>query len=932
MTSTRRWRRAWLALGGAALLVAPPSAARGDDGGPRTRYTLDVRLDERAHSLDGHVSIEYGNRGAATLDELFLHLHANAYSGPASALALDRLRLPFYSDPASAVPSGEDAGSIQVTSLSVAGQSLVIDASGPLLRVALASPLAPGAQVEIRIAFHVRIPAFRDRFGHRDGNYAITAWFPKMAVRSDDGWHTTPLRAIGEFHSEAADYRVAITTVAGLLVGATGERVDSVGNEDGTVTTRWTADGVRDFAWVADASYRVRRATRDGITVEYLYLARDEKAAERGLALAQDALRFFGERYGRYPYATFRVAESAAIGTGLGIEFPQIVLISRDLHRSASVLTAFESTVVHEVAHQWWYGLVGNDETAEAWLDESFATYATRRFWRERGGEPPMMRVPRALRFLSGPTDSEIGRWAYASAAHFGLDQEIRRAAADFDDAQSYVVSVYYKGSFVLDMLEGLLGTPTFDAVLAAYVERQRGRIATTNDFVDVAESVSGRPLRWFFTQWLDSTATCDYGVDGITVRADPDGFLSSVTLRRHGDVVMPVTVRLTLDNGVVLDRGWDGEEETTVVEVRAEAPVRSALLDPDLRLLETSRVNNVHPRRVQRTFNPLTVRDDAYVITHVPWAWYDDGLEVGLLLWAGYPPLPVFPAGVEREHGGSASVSHNFARDRTTYSVRYGSPLGIAGQRAFWGIGTERRRGRERADVGVRWYGGPHLYRGPCHAVEARLEMDRWTAEAEAYYDAMPFEAGTLHAARFRYAYNDLVTDYYPVSGGVSEVTATLSDDAFGSAWSFASAFARVERYRATPMGVLAAAAVHGSTWGSPPPQELPSLRRHAGLVGERFERAVARRLTAAQVELRPPLMEGLLSLAVAARGAWHPDVEDVGDWSGEVSVGVRWFANMPYAIQVDVPVFTAVEDGSRWRLGNVVVRFGRPFRVRER
>ena len=924
---------AWVVL--ALLGAATPAGAQSarPETEQRTRYTIEVSLDALRHTLAGRVAIEYTNSGPTALSELYLHLHANAYSGEHTIFSRDQRRLPFYSDPSGAIPSGGRTGSIDVTAITLDDRAMSFSIDEALLRVGLAEPLAAGAEATLRLDFFVRIPEFRDRLGHRDGNYAITGWFPKLAVHDANGWHTTPLRGIGEFYSETADYQVAITTAPEMVVGATGERVDSLANADGTTTTRWDAPAVRDFAWVADASYRVERATQDDITVEYLYFPRDEKAAHRGLELAHEALRFFGDRFGRYPYATFRVAEASAIGTGLGIEFPQLVLISQDLHRSASVLSAFDNTLVHEVAHQWWYGLVGNDETTEGWLDESFATYSARRFWRDtRDGEPPMLRLSGALGFLSGPTQEQVARYEYVNAARLRFDEAVQGPSAEFADLQSYVVSVYYKGSFALDMLEYQLGERTFDAVLHLYSQRFQHGVATSADFVAAAESVAGTPLGRFFEQWLSTTETCDYAVDGISVVRDSGGFLSTIALRRVGTIVMPVTLRLTLANGDTLQRTWDGEASESELQVHAPAPVRSAVVDPDLRLLETDRVNNWYPRRLHRSFNPLSVPRDAYTIAHLPYIWYDDGLELGLLLWGGYPPLAVFPEGIEREHGVSGSVGHNFKQDRTWFSAAYDTRLRSLGPRAFWGVSAAQRSGREKGTLDARWVLGQHLYRGPYQAVRVGVEHDRWGPEAKERYTEMPFEIGTIRKVSASYTYNHLYTDYNPVAGGAYSIALSRGSTAFGSDWSFTSALARVERYHRTPLGVIAVNGVHGATWGTAPLQELPSLRRHANFVAPAFERTVARHLSAAQLELRPQLLDGVLSLAFAAKGAWHREASHDSDWSAEGAVGLRLFANNPFAIQLDLPVFTATDAGSRWRIDGLVLRAGRPFSIRER
>lgn len=158
-------------------------------------------------------------------------------------------------------------------------------------------------------------------------------------------------------------------------------------------TSRWQAPRVRDFAWVADPQYRKSKVSWQGIVVRYLSLPGHERTAAAGLRIAVAALEYFSDRYGRYPYASFTIADAAAIASGVGIEYPQLALLSDDLHELAELTSRYETRLVHEIAHQWWYALVGNNEVDEAWLDEAVATYSTRRFLRRKyGQEPPIVR------------------------------------------------------------------------------------------------------------------------------------------------------------------------------------------------------------------------------------------------------------------------------------------------------------------------------------------------------------------------------------------------------------------------------------------------------------------------------------------------------------------------------------------------------------
>jgi hypothetical protein len=375
------------------------------------------------------------NRSSAPVDRLAFHLYANAYASADTAFARDRGRLSAYDDPRSAVPTPASAGSIRVAAVRVDGRPVDPLVNGTIAWIPIAGGLAPGECVSVALDFHVRIPRFRDRLSVNDDSFAVGAWFPKLAVLDDRGWDAGERRGLGEFYSDVGDYQVAITVPTGFIVQATGSVIASSSTGAAAETTRWSAQDVRDFAWVADRRYRVSRAEWQGIVVRYAARPGHERTAADGLRVAIRALEYFSECFGRYPYGEFTVAETPALPPGSGVEYPQLVMISEELAVSGRFMTDFPKVVAHETAHQWWYGVVGNNEAEDAWLDEGLATYSARRFLQAtEGREPPIFRWPGPLRFLPSPTERDLARSTYSSRARAGFDEPVRQPAAAFTD------------------------------------------------------------------------------------------------------------------------------------------------------------------------------------------------------------------------------------------------------------------------------------------------------------------------------------------------------------------------------------------------------------------------------------------------------------------------------------------------------------------
>lgn len=914
----------------ALLVVTATTVCAGERPGPS--YTIDVSLDAAHAALHGHERLQVWNGSGRPLDHLDLHLYANAYRDNRTTFARDRTRLAVYEDPRTAIPSAESAGSISVSAACIAGLAVRFTVDGTVLRIPLEVPLRAGERVVVEIDFDVRIPRYRDRLAVSGGNFVIGAWFPKLAVLDDRGWNSGQRRGLGEFYSEAGDYDVSITVPAGFVVGATGARVDRIDNGNGTETSRWLARRVRDFAWVADRRYVTSETTWQDVIVRYLALPGHERTSATGLRVAVAALAYFSERYGRYPYRDFTVAEASAVEAGVGIEYPQMILISADIVASAGFLSDYEGVLVHETAHQWWYGIVGNDEVEEAWLDEALATYSTRRYLRSKyGSEPPMFRWPTLLRFLPSPTAADVARFMYASQARAGFDRPVRQSAVDFDDRQSYTVSVYYKGASVLDMLEYVVGTDTFDEVLRAYFERYAYDNARSEDFIRTAERVSGRDLTTFFAQWLDGTQTCDYSVDGLEVRQESTGYESTIHLHRRGAIVMPVVVRVSFDGGRSEDLTWDGRGEESKMRVRSPTPARAARLDPDRRLLETDLENNAFPRRRVLSLNPLSMPADAYALSWLPLAWYDSGLEVGGGIVFGGPPEFGLPYGMRRKHEVWMFGLHNVERRTTNFHFSYWTPTDAIGPRGLAGATLATEPGENRAGLHLRWFVGPHFYQAPTHTIEISGLHERQAADSAADPDRRPFDVGTVRSVRARYVFNALMTDYCPLRGSFVDGAVEVGTPALGSDWRFARATVRTETYLpVTSRSKLALSAFLGSVFGDAPRQRTMSLTRDGGFAWDRLKPIYGRHLAAMNAEIRIPI--GELPLAGAAfvglARYWKSTDTSRQRVISEAGIGLRLFDNAPFAVQIDWPLWVdSPVAGRRLESRRLVVRAGPVF-----
>lgn len=538
-------------------------------------------------------------------------------------------------------------------------------------QVQLAESVQPGQTVTVELEFEARFPHSFSRTGFHQDYLLAAQWFPKLGIyrtaREADrfpapwntaGWYCPQYHTHCEFASDFGTYRVSITAPSTHIVGATGKlQSPEVENQDGTTTWVFQQDRVHDFAWTADPQFLVEERTFDPLVpmeeffsaeeeerfqkekawvMETLGLSSEELAlrpvsvrlllqpdhvnqAGRYLKAAMVGLRYYGIWFGAYPYETLTVVDPAfGAGATGGMEYPTFITTGSQflVHPRG---TRPEGVTLHEFAHQFWYGLVANDEFDEAWLDEGITTYTTSRVLEaaypdriqttsygsfDVGRTPildlrpdlwsaePLTTVSadwdklhlsrlalpsssildyfRDLPFLNYLPDVPVHRWAGTRARFFDLEpgRAIRNRSYDFHDSEHYVRAVYVKAPLALMTLENMIGRPAFLKVLREYSARYRFGHPTGDDFLNTLNEVSGQDLSPFFVQMFDTTARVDFEVVSLSSRevSEFEGLFDEV----QGDVGTRKTVgpktfaearqREKKRHGLM---GFGGEEDT---------------------------------------------------------------------------------------------------------------------------------------------------------------------------------------------------------------------------------------------------------------------------------------------------------------------------------------------------------------------------------
>ena len=452
-----------------------------------------------------------------------------------------------------------------------------------VMTLTLPSPLQPGATARIEFDFSAQLPRVFARTGFWDNDfYMVGQWFPKIAVYDDRGWHSWPFHANAEFFADFGAYDVDITVPKNFIVGATGVLTHS--QDQGEIKTEsYHAEDVIDFAWTASPHYKtaVRRAGDVGITL--LYQPENQQYAERYLKATEQALEAYGEWYYPYPYPRITVVDPPSAASGAsGMEYPMLITGGVGVlgipEIPGSTLREAEVVVLHEMGHEWFYATVATNEAEEPWLDEGFTDFssveaATRYYGLktsmiDAGGVGLGYGDVRRLEYLAMPRVPTYGK------------------AWEFNTLE-YGVAAYSKPDVVLYTLKNILGADTFDRVMKTYAQRYRFKHPRTEDFIAVAQEVSGQSLDWFFDQAVYGKGVLDDAVESVHTQRDDGGtYHSQVVLSRKGEVKFPVDVLVAFGDGATRRQVWDGQAVSQTLTFDTSAPLAYAALDPDKKLV----------------------------------------------------------------------------------------------------------------------------------------------------------------------------------------------------------------------------------------------------------------------------------------------------------------------------------------------------------
>lgn len=643
-------------------------------------YKMNVTLTPEKRLLEGESEITYKNNSPETLSFIWLHLYPNAYKNNSTAFAAQEREIGSKSFHYAAE---RDRGFIDLTSVTIENKPLKWSyKSGAIdeAKIFLKEPLKPGEEIVLNLSFLVQFPQVFSRLGHTFRTYfAATQWYPKVVVYDRLGWHPDSYLDKGEFYGEFGDFDVSITLPEKFIIDATGMLYNNPDEEafmkqivektteltsiedakerkikisewqkdhinsidlNALKTVRYKAKNVHDFAWFCGHDYLVhQQIQKKGVLTNVLVRPQNVYSWKDVPEYVAKTLAFYGDEVGLYQYPKASVVDGT-LSAGGGMEYPMITIISTP---NIPYTRALELVVAHEVGHNWFYGMLGSNERAEAWLDEGLNDYYESAYFEHYYPQGK-------ITFL----DSLLGKYNFVGEINTliyeqltlnlpftsGTAQPLNLRAEDYSRS-NYGAMVYSKSGAMLANLRWFMGAHNFKNGMQSYFKKWHGKHPNSNDFWSEMQAHSSVNLSTFRTQWMTTNHYNDFTISKNRTEQTSSGFLTRIYVKNCGTMQgMAAPVHLVTESGDTLEGRWNGDPNVPV-EIKHNTEAEHIEVNLKRTLYETSYYNNQsYPNIAFKPFKiiPSFSTYSATLFPYLGYEYFKDGVRLGFMTYAGSP------------------------------------------------------------------------------------------------------------------------------------------------------------------------------------------------------------------------------------------------------------------------------------------------------
>ncbi len=700
-------------------------------------YNINATLSDQTDIVDAVETLTYFNNSPDTLFDIYFHLYQNAFQPESYAAILEK---------ANGVKS--QFGKYEAQKLGTAVESVSIDRTdvkpmfdNTIMRIHLAAPIMPGKSIQVTIKFKSyfdtgsmrrRMKTFKT-FGFK--HYDCVHWYPRICVYDAKfGWETD--QHLGkEFYGDFGSFDVELNLPSHYVLEATGllqnpdealpaeyrAKIDinnfaklpnpyipnACNPADGkTKTWKFHADNVHDFAWTADPLYRIHETEWNGVKCVALAQEPNAPGWQETSDFVAKVVKCYSTDFGMYAYPKMVAADARD-----GMEYPMLTL-------DGGWAPGNHGVIAHEVGHNWFFGMVGSNETYRAALDEGFTQFLTAWSLRRLDGEYPISGKTGHKYYdkfkETNPVIVSNVYMGYLTDAMNENDEPLNTHSDQFNGALGHgggYRHVYYKTATMLMNLEYVLGDELFRDAMSHYFNQWKICHPYFEDFRNSIIQYTHVDLNWFFDQWMETTKRNDYSIEKVSkVQGDPQfkeyKYSYVVKVKRNERMQMPVDLAAIDKNGDTswtilrntyfvkkypangIDqywKGWDNLNETYEALIFTKAPLKNVVIDPSRRMADVNYLNNIWKCPKKLRFDAQIRQPNdlyRYRIYWRPDLWFNavDGVKAGLNLRGHYMQMKhIFEATVWYNTGLMKDKKYEVANEKApvNYLFTYKNKIG---------------------------------------------------------------------------------------------------------------------------------------------------------------------------------------------------------------------------------------------------------------
>lgn len=541
-------------------------------------YKISVELNTSDYTLNAYQNLRYTNNSTQTLDTLYFHIWPNAYKNLETGYANEKavFKDKDYFDNQAYYQGSMESLNFKVNKKEI--QFYLHPLHNDIAVLVLNQSLAPRVSINISTPFIVYIPNSSSRLGHGKTSVQISQWYPKPAVFDNKGWHYFPYRDMGEFYSEFGSYEVDITLPNDYTLASTGNLKKTIQSQLKTTYT-YQEDNIHDFAWFADTglvektdSVQLPNTKKWVKTMSYFY-PKDTLWINSNTYI-KDALNYYSEWLGDYPYKTCKAIQSE-MRVGGGMEYPTITVIGTGFNAEE-----LEKVIVHEVGHNWFYGILGFNEREFPWMDEGLNSAYESRYLETK--YPDKMNQILTMKYKSRFEDF----FSYQFFAARNMDQASNLASEKYN-MTNYGAIVYQKNAALFNYLRHYIGDKKFDRIMKLFYEKWKFKHPQPEDLIEIFTENSEKDFLWLFDDLLSSRKKMDYKIQSLKNKNDT----SQLRISNTKKIKSPVFIECYQNDSLVKEIISDGFLGDSVFSLPYH--FNKVYIDRDIRSLDINRKNN---------------------------------------------------------------------------------------------------------------------------------------------------------------------------------------------------------------------------------------------------------------------------------------------------------------------------------------------------